>query len=294
MIADPLSVLLSDAPPSRPTRIVDVGANPLSDPPYRPLLDRGGCALWGFEPQAEAFAALERSKGPNETYFHHAVGDGARATLRVYRDSGLTSVFPANEAALGFLGRSEGNIRLVDTVEMDTVRIDDIEEIDAFELLKIDIQGGEVAVFEGAARKLQGAVAVIPEVRFYPLYEGEPMLGGVDQALRALGFQFHKFLFQKAKVLPSSQIGRLRRAHHRNQLIDGDAVYIRDLGRPEAVSDDDLKHLAILAASVFESHDLALHCLDHLVARGAVGAGLPEAYADALPEALRRPVEEPV
>ena len=49
-----------------------------------------------------------------------------------------------------------------------------------------------------------------------------------------------------------------------------------------------VKHLAILACSVFDSHDLALFCLDHLVARKAVPADLPSGYVDALPAELRK------
>ena len=287
-MTDWLDVLLDNIGADRLTRVVDVGANPIDRPPYQTLLERSGCTLWGFEPQKKAYEALQSSKSEREFYFPYAVGDGTRKTLHLYRDSGLVSTFEASEAALGFLGRSRANIKLKDKFEVETVRLDDIEEIDRFDLLKIDIQGGEVAVFEGAAEKLSRAVAVVTEVRFYPLYEGEPMLGGVDEALRGLGFQFHKFLFTKSKVLPSRQIDRLKRANHRNQLIDGDAVYLRDLGRPDEISSEDLKHLAVLAASVFESHDLVLHCLDHLVARGAVSPDLSAAYVEALPEELKK------
>jgi hypothetical protein len=74
----------------------------------------------------------------------------------------------------------------------------------------------------------------------------------------------------------------------RDQMIDGDAVYLRNLDRLPDCDAEALKHLCIMASAVFESHALVLHVLDLLVARGAVDAGLPAAYVDALPASLRR------
>lgn len=267
----------------RPTQVVDVGANPLSDPPYKRLFDMGGCNVLGFEPHPEAFAALQKQAAAGESYLPHAVGDGQRHTLRISRDSGLTSVFPAYEGAFNFLGRSRKNMETVDQAELDTVRLDDLDEVPPFDLLKIDIQGGEVLVFEGAATKLRHATAVITEIRYYQLYEGEPMFGGIDVALRKLGFQLHKIVEEKAKVIPNSQIDRLKRSVNRNQVIDADAVYVRDLGEAEALSNAQLAHLAILAAGVFDSYDLALFCLDALVERGVIAADIPAGFAARLP-----------
>ena len=272
----------------RPTRVVDVGANPLSPPPYQMLLDGGACEVIGFEPHPEAFANLMAETAAHETYFNAAVGDGTEATLNIYNESGLTSIYQPYEGAFDFLGRSRRNMKLREHVPLTTKRLDDIDGLPAFDLLKIDIQGGEVAVFQGAEAALAAASTVITEVRFYPIYEHEPMLGGVDIELRRQGFELHKFMFEKTKVIPNSQIDRLKRTRHRNQIVDGDAVYLKDPGRIALYDDEGLKHLAILACSVFDSHDLALFCLDHLVARKAVPADLPSGYVDALPAELRK------
>ena len=75
---------------------------------------------------------------------------------------------------------------------------------------------------------------------------------------------------------------------HRNQVIDADAIYIRDPGGWESWSNEQLKHMAISAATIFESHDLALFCLDKLVVRKAIPADMPEAYVDCLPPELTK------
>lgn len=284
-LAAHVKVLAAGLGASRRLRIVDVGANPINPPPYLALLQAGLCDVVGFEPQPEALAELEKTKGPHESYLPYAVGDGTRKTLRLYASGGFTSVFEPDLGAMGFLGKPNWG-RVNDAIPLDTVALDACPEVAPFDLLKIDIQGGEVAVFDGARRLLQSALCVITEVRFYPLYEGEPMLGGVDNALREQGYFLHKFMFSKAAALPSSQLSRLKFRRMRDQLVDGDAVYLRDLRSPEKLSDDELRQIALLAAGVFESHSLALWALDLLVARKAVSSDLPAAYADALPEGL--------
>lgn len=271
----------------RLTHVVDVGANPIEEVPYAPLLKAGGCRLTGFEPQTEAFEKLQNIKGPNETYFPFAVGDGETQMLNLMQNGAMTSFFAGKTASTQYLQRFGRPLRIRDTVELETVALDQADAVASFDLLKIDIQGGEVIVFEGAAQKLQSAVAVIPEVRFYQLYDGEPMFSGVDADLRARGFALHKFLFSKALMLPTSQVKGMRPRAHRNQLIDGDAVYIRDLAEPDTYSDEDLKHLAILADGVWYSFDLVVRALDMLVGRGAVTADAPAAYVQHLPQAMR-------
>ncbi|MEO0379349.1 MAG: FkbM family methyltransferase [Pseudomonadota bacterium] len=284
----PADLLLSRLNTLRLTRVVDVGANPLTPPPYHDLLQRRGCEVWGFEPQPEAFAELQDTKSDLERYFPYAVGDGSKETLNIYRSSGLTSTYAPYEGAFAYMNRSRRNMERLEEVPLQTRRLNDDPEIGAFDVLKIDIQGGEVKVFQGGDQKLTQTMVVIPEVRFYQLYDDEPMIGGIDTELRRQGFQLHKITYPKGMVVPNSQIDRLKRDRHRNQVIDADAIYIRDPGGWESWSNEQLKHLAISAATIFESHDLALFCLDKLVGRKAIPADMPEAYVDCLPPELTK------
>ncbi len=281
-----LLLLLQRLTLPRRTRIVDVGANPLHEAPYAGLLKAGGCDVVGFEPQADAFAKLDAAKGPHETYLPFAVGDGTEKTLHIYRRSGFTSMYRPDTAATGALG-AEGWSKVARKEVLQTVAIDGDARVGPFDLLKIDIQGGEVDVFRGAGKALKQATTVIVELRYFPIYRGEPMAGGVDDELRKQGFILHKFLFTKSRMIASSQGARLRERRVQDQAIDGDAVYLRRLERLPNCDVDQLKHLCILAAGVFHSHSLVLHVLDLLVARGVVAADLPGAYVDRLPAELR-------
>ncbi len=285
---DATALLIKELAPARLTRVVDVGANPLSPPPYDSLFRMGACHVIGFEPHPEAFAELQERCTENETYFPNAIGDGSEETLHVYNESGLTSIFYPHMGAIEYLGRSRRNIRLREDIPLKTRSLDSITDLGEVDLLKIDIQGAEVKVFHGAANVLRNALVVIPEVRFYQLYDGEPMFGGVDTELRRHGFTLHKFTEQKTKVIPNSQIKRLKRTQNRNQIVDGDAIYIRDPARIDDLSDQQIRHFAILATAVFQSYDLALYCLDALVRRGAAPDNLPRRFVDALPEDARK------
>lgn len=283
----PFAVLMAALPLSRRTRIVDVGANHLLDEaPYARLLRMGACDVVGFEPQPLAFAALEKLKSDRETYLPFAVGDGTAKDLKVYRAQGYTSVFEPYREGFRFIS-GEGWAHVRETISFDTVALDASPDIGVFDLLKIDIQGGEYDVFRGGEVTLKQAMVVIVELRYYPLYQGEPMLGGVDTELRRQGFFLHKLLKTSARPVRNSQQNRLNRRWCRDQMIDGDGVYLRDLARIDTYSDDQLMHLCITAATVFESHTLVLHVLDELVSRGRVAADVPGAYVDALPASLR-------
>lgn len=286
-LAPHVALLLSDLPLPRPTTIVDVGANPITDNPYKRLLDGGGCHVIGFEPQTDAFAELQRTKGPHETYHPHAVGDGQTHPLHLYRSSGFTSFFRPHLPAARVYGGARWT-KITETVDLPTVALDALPDLAPFDMLKIDIQGGEKLVIDNARRVLTEAVAVIIELRYLQLYEDEPMMGGVDETLRGQGFMLHKFLFNKSRPMPHSQAERLHRRRTADQLIDGDAVYLRHPGKIDRYTDGQVMHLAILAAGVFDSHSTVLYALDELVKRNLAEPDLPARYVDALPDRYRQ------
>ncbi|MFE9934514.1 FkbM family methyltransferase [Streptomyces sp. NPDC005533] len=274
-IASPVLTLVQ---PARQTHVIDIGANPIDgDPPYRDMLRAGLCRVTGFEPQPDALEALERHKGPLETYLPDAIGDGATHTLRVTTASGMTSLFRPDPKRLRlFNGFTEwGRIR--EEIPVITRRLDDVEEVSAFDLLKIDIQGAELMVFQGAPEKLAEAVAIHTEVSFVPLYEGQPAFGDVDQELRHQGFIPHAFVGLKLwPIAPVVFGGNFRRPQH--QLLETDVVYVRDFGNPESMTDEQVKQLALVAHHVYGSTDLAYHCLSVLVDRNAVAPDAPGRY----------------
>lgn len=275
-------------PLGRPTNVLDIGANPLEEPAYKPLMAAGHARVHGFEPQPEAFAALEAEKGPMEVYYPHAVGDGRPVEFHIYAQSGLSSTLTLDEGSLKFLGRSRRAAQLKSAMTVDTKRLDEIKALPQADLLKIDVQGAEAQIMEHGPETLKNVMAVITELRFYPLYSEE---GRTDRQLKTLGDMgliFHKHLFVKSKMIENSRGHRLRKRLLRTQAIDGDAVFVRDLREPEGVASEQIAHLAMLADAVFQSYDLAVHCMDILVVRGELEDSVIDGYVDRMPPSFTR------
>ncbi|SPF80674.1 FkbM family methyltransferase [Pseudoprimorskyibacter insulae] len=272
--------------PLRPMAIADVGANPIEAPKYLPLAEAGLAQVWGFEPNDDARAALNAQRPDWLTVSDKAIGLPGPAMFHAYKASEMSSVYPLSRAALGYLGHFLRHLGTETKIAMTLHALDEVAEVPPLDLLQVDTQGADRDVIAGARGKLANAVAVIVEMRFYGLYEGEPSLGELDAELRSQGFVLHKFLSQKARFLNNSQRDRLNVRAAGSQLIDGDAVYIRSLEDRAAWSDGQLAHLALIASLVLGSHDLCLLCLDELAHRG--GPDLAAGYVDRLPARLKR------
>ena len=156
--------------PQRLTDVVDVGANPIGrEPlPYKAMLAAELCRVTGFEPQPEALSELQRDQGPQERYLPYTVGDGGTHTLNICRGSGLTSLFEPNPAVLDVFEVLKLHTQVIDRVPVQARRLDDISEIEHLDFLKIDVPGGELAVFQGGKSKLSETVAIQTEISFVP------------------------------------------------------------------------------------------------------------------------------
>ena len=263
---DPLTALLQ---PDRLTAVVDIGANPIDgDAPYKAMLQGRICRVTGFDPHPQALARLNAAKSDLETYLPHAVGDGETHTLNICRGLGFASLLQPDVRVLTHFPNFSELGRVLERVPLPTRRLDAIEEIDALDLLKIDIQGSELSVFRSGRAKLAKAVAIQTEVSFVPLYEKQPVFGEVDLELRSLGFIPHMFAAINKKMI-APMLGPNPGAAF-NQLVEADVVYVRDFIAAEAMDDEQLKHLALIAHHCYGSFDLALNCIHHLATRKAV------------------------
>jgi FkbM family methyltransferase len=266
----------------RLTHVVDIGANPIEgSPPYKPLLDAPLCRVSGFEPQASALTELNLKKGANEAYFPYAVGDGKEHILNLCAYSGWTSIFVPSAAALEAFSFFKNNARVVGQTPVQTQRLDDLVEVDDLDFLKIDIQGGELAVFVHGREKLKNAVVIQTEMQFVNLYEGQPSFGEVDQELRAQGFIPHAFAALKKWPISPLQFGG-DPTQPLNQLLEADVVYVRDFIHADRISNDQLKHLCLIAHSCYNSFDLAGRCVALLAQGGAISSGSLQQYFDIL------------
>jgi Methyltransferase FkbM domain len=172
-------------------------------------------------------------------------------------------------------GRATGEI------PVQTYRLDDIEEVQSMDFLKIDVQGFELTVFQNGRNKLREAVALQVELPFVKTYENQPAFGEIDTELLSLGFIPHfvttAFVRMIAPMMPIAQgHGGLRQIH------EVDTLYVRNFAQPELMSDEQLKHLALLAHHCFGSFDSALRCIFVLTERGTLPVSARDQYLSLL------------
>lgn len=278
--------------PSRLTAVVDIGANPIGNPSrYRHMLADGLCTVTGFEPQADALEKLNALKTPLETYLPFAVGDGADHTLHVCRGRGLSSLLEPDDRRMATFRALGDWCGVTEKVPLSTRRLDDIAEIAAIDLLKIDTQGSELMIFRNGRETLRKALAVHVELNFFPIYKNQPTLADVDGELRAQGFVPHA-LAELNRVAIAPMVIDRPPGRPLNQIVDADFVYVRDFVDWSGFETEQLKHLALIAHHIYASVDLAWAAIRELSRRGAIDPGFQQSYLPLAQERITKRLDQ--
>ncbi len=241
--------------------VVDIGANPIDgDPPYKNLLQSGNARLVGFEPQPEALEKLNAAKGEHERYLPNAVFDGNEHELKVCKAQGMTSLLEPNAELLAhFHGFPEWG-QVVNRIPVSTVRLDDVDEIENIDYLKIDIQGGELEVFRNGVETLKDCLVIQTEAEFLPMYKDQPLFSEVEMFLRSQGFLFHRVDALQSRALQPMLINSdIYRGI--SQVFWTDAIFVKDFTKFDELSVTKLKKLAMILHDIYGSFDVALRAL---------------------------------
>lgn len=265
-----MSAALSLIKLPRLTSIVDVGAAPIdSAPPYKAMLAAGLCSLTGFEPNPEMLSQLRAKAGPHEQYWPDVIGDGLAANMHQCVQPGMNSLLrPDPERCAVWRGLAEaGEVMTVKGTI--TRRLDDA--VPHMDMLKIDVQGAEMIVFDGATKLLDGAVAVQVEVAWNPLYMAQPAWGEIDCDLRMRGFTLFRVVHGNGtKIMPGP--------FPEDDLVDCDAVYVRDFAKMDRMTEPQVGHLAMIAHYCYSARNLTWRCLAELQKRGRLDSDTLRRY----------------
>lgn len=198
--------------------------------------------VYGFDPDADEVDRLNAASSGNERYF----------PMALWSVSGVRSFYDNNAPGGGsFLKQNRAitdawkfaNIAGGRTLARDyffptekrptvTASLGDWaarEGVASVDLLKLNIQGGELEVLTGAGALLDSALAVFCEVAFVESYVGRPLFSDIDVFLRGKGFAF----FDLQRLHP---IGRAASpftaawapgAPCKGQLVEAHALYLR-------------------------------------------------------------------
>jgi len=210
---------------SEPLTLVDIGARGGVQPNWKAA--RAHLKLVGFEPDPVEHARLAARADPRHAvYINAAVGNAAaELDLNIGREGGTSSLLEPDMDFLRRFPRPE-RYEIVRKVKIATDRLDVLlprHGIGRADFIKIDAQGAELAILEGARETLQSSVfGVEVEVLFAPVYRGHSPFGAVDALLCGLGFQLFDLRHSYWKRAAGARYGGPK-----GQLVFGDALYFR-------------------------------------------------------------------
>ena len=173
-----------------PRTVLDVGAN-------KGQFSRAaatvfpGARIVAFEPLEAVAAEWRRHLADVEGAEVHVCALGAGSgtvTFHPHDYSLSSSVLPLAGGSGGEGGAGPGELA---PVEVPVHRLDDLVSADALVgpvLCKLDVQGYEVEVLRGASETLRRVDALVVELAFERVYEGQPLFAEVLDALTARGF----------------------------------------------------------------------------------------------------------
>ncbi|WP_171103533.1 FkbM family methyltransferase [Ruegeria sp. HKCCD7255] len=266
MTPDTIKTFVELVDPMLQTTVVDVGASPITEtPPYDGLVKSGCAQLIGFEPDRQSLDTLNANKGPNETYFPNAVGDGRPKTLYATPATGLSSTKKLCPWVGSYFGPWWGKQAVRATeIPVSTVRLDAFDAVDRMDFLKIDIQGGELEVFENAGRLLSQTAMLQTEVALMSFYEEQPSFADIQNELTKFDLIPFRFATVNRRRIFSRFTRKLSGKIRPSQILDLDVVFVKNPVRLDQFDTELVKQMAILAFSVLGAVDLACKCLDRL------------------------------
>jgi FkbM family methyltransferase len=248
----PISLVL---PELTTIKIVDVGAMKVGSDAYEQVAKEFSCEVIGFDALAAECEKLNALGLKGRRFLPYVIGDGSAQTLHECAKAHNSSLLEPNMALLEqFTGFAE-LFRVVATRPVATRRLDDIPEAAGADYLKLDVQGAELMVLDGAAETLGSVLVVHTEAEFAPMYKNQPLFADIDARMRSLGFVFHELRFVGKRPFKPFRVARENTVV--SQMLWCDAVYVRDFMAFDGLAADQLLKIAAILHEDFGSYDFA-------------------------------------
>jgi FkbM family methyltransferase len=178
--------------------IFDVGAHHGQTSIIYAKLFKNGL-IYSFEPYAESFKYLSKEvkRYDNVNPFNVALGNKiGKANFYINPSSGTNSLLATDAKAPQTWGG--GLLESTDQTQVDVVTLDSFVEkyeIKRIDILKLDTQGTEYQIIEGAEKAFaEGIIKIIyTEIITMPTYIGQKELHEVLRVIQDKGFKLHNF-----------------------------------------------------------------------------------------------------
>lgn len=236
---------------------IDIGSRGGIDPDLEPIA--WAVSAWGFEPDPDALRRLEQAGPGPWRELHHlpaAIGAGTgERELHVPRSPEGASLLRHNPAMLrDFAYRDLFEVERV--IPVSTLGLDEAiakYAIPPPSFLKLDVEGAELEVLEGAPSALESAVAIKTEVSFLPHRLGQPLAAEIASFLLQRGFVLMDFVgahrWRRYSTTPAPYVSRDRIPFSAGQLSQGDFLFFRDPERLLATDEQTLQR-SLCSASI--------------------------------------------
>ena len=240
---------------------IDIGARGGFEPDLLPIA--WAVDAHGFEPEPEAYSHLAAHRaGPWRSLAVHKLaiaGSSGDRRLHIPSDPQGASLLQHDPA----IGRRFGYPHLFDVARIetiDTTTLDAAAErfgFHAASYLKLDVEGAELEVLEGAETVLASLVAIKTEAAFLPFRKHQPLAWDLAAHLGARGFEImdvsdpHRW--RHGPAAPHPYLRRAAPAYSRGQAVQCDLLFFR--AAAGMANDDQAVRGALIA--------LALGYFDH-------------------------------
>ncbi|MDA0107820.1 hypothetical protein OH456_06680 [Vibrio sp. La 4.2.2] len=196
---------------------------------------------------------------PFDQEIEAVIGDGSSRLFYVTECEDYSSLFEPNPQWLAYCQTLNQWLKVKQTPLVDTVTLNTLELYHTPDFIKSTLQGADLYAIVHGNRYFEHALVVEIKVAFLPLYLGQPLFSEIELLMRKRGFVFHTFTTEGAGAShladPTNADGNSCK-----QWLWSHAVFIRDIFTARLAADQYLK-MAMIAHNVYQSYDLALHCL---------------------------------
>jgi FkbM family methyltransferase len=251
-----------------PVGLIDVGARWGISEVFRPTAELFD--VIAFEPDPKEAAELTQTASQTAPWaglkiLPHALADRRRnLTLHLLKRANNSSIFPVDMrwyeryALAGF--ELEKELQLP-AVPLDEIVFGEGDHLHRGEILKIDTQGAELLILQGAERTLrERTLCLVCEASFFTVYQGAPLFSELELHLRQRGFSLYGFLDVQQR---SSRRLDKRLTRGRERWMQADAAFFKD-PFDQPISDARSLGVLVLAGLLFGFFDFALEVAERL------------------------------